>query len=217
MTAPHDYSGQRFGRWTMVSYVGKGRWLCRCDCGTESIHRTYAVTGGGSKGCMKCRPKPTSAFRHGQRRTPLYAVWAAMINRCESENDRAYKNYGGRGIKICDEWRADFVAFRNWATGSGYKQSLTMDREDNNGDYTPENCRWVSAQEQAWNKRTNKIVAYRGEKAPLSKLARHHGLHPDVVNKRVYKLGWSVERALNSALHKKVGQRVVAKALAQEG
>ena len=146
-----DLTGQKFGRWTVIKLERKHKhrhwkWLCRCECGKEKKVEQSDLTTGHSKGCKSCqvgRIKTT----HGWSQKRLYRIWKNIINRCENPKKTFYENYGGRGIKICSEWRKDFVAFKDWALANGYKNDLTIDRIDNDGDYKPENCQFLTRSE----------------------------------------------------------------------
>lgn len=156
----HDLSGQRFGRLTVVeqaerSKAGEIRWRCRCDCGREIVTQANNLTSGSSKscGCWKHEKLALDHTTHGGRKTRLYSIWVGMRRRCYEETSVSYKNYGGRGISICDEWRNDFSAFRAWALKNGYDDSLSIDRINNDWNYEPRNCRWATPKEQAANRR----------------------------------------------------------------
>lgn len=123
-----------------------------------------------------------------------------MKQRCGDPNNKAYHNYGGRGIKVCDEWRVSYEAFRDWSLANGYdakapKGKCTIDRIDNDGDYCPENCRWVSAKEQSRNTRHNRFVEYNGQRKTLAEWAEETGIDDLTIHYRL-KSGWSVEEAL---------------------
>ena len=132
--------------------------------------------------------------RHGQR---LYTIWGRMKGRCENPNDQRFADYGGRGIKVCDEWRADFAVFSEWALRSGYAPDLTIDRfPDKDGDYEPANCRWATYTQQNRNRRDNKPIIHNGETVLIPVLAERCGLPADIVKNRINRYGWPVEVAL---------------------
>jgi hypothetical protein len=125
-----------------------------------------------------------------------------MRLRCYDEKNIAYNRYGGRGITICDEWKNDVKAFYDWAIANGYKNSLTIDRIDNDGNYCPENCRWATFKEQASNRRSNILVTHNGKTQTMKEWANEVGIPYKVVWARVQKLGWSAERALTDPVKK---------------
>ena len=159
-----DLTGQKFERWTVISLAprekGKSRrWYCKCDCGTVKDVAEAELIRGGSKscGCYKSEKAADAHRTHGGKGTRLYKVWLSMNNRCDNPNCKTYKYYGGRGISICEEWR-DFGNFQKWSMENGYDPTAkrgvcTIDRIDNNGNYEPTNCRWVSMKVQRQNSR----------------------------------------------------------------
>lgn len=155
-----DRTGKRYGRLLVISDNGDGKWLCRCDCGNTVSVSGSSLGSGDTKscGCLRRDRQRKAVVTHGQYQTRLYRLWANMIARCETESRREYKNYGGRGISVCEEWRNDFTSFRDWAVSNGYDPKLPtdkcmLDRIDNDGNYCPSNCRWVTRSEQNRNKR----------------------------------------------------------------
>ncbi len=134
-------------------------------------------------------------FQLKRKGTRLYSIWTDMKRRCTKENRQEYKWYGARGIAVCGKWQ-DFDMFAEWALNNGYAKNLTIDRRDNNGDYEPDNCRWVTIKVQERNRRNSKYVLFQGRMRCLSELAEDAGLKSSTVLSRIVRSGWSVEDAL---------------------
>ena len=128
----------------------------------------------------------------------LYRTYNHMKDRCYRQNDKRYCDYGGRGIVLCEEWKNDYLEFKNWALTNGYRDDLTIDRIDNDGNYCPQNCRWVDTFVQQNNKRNNRLLTFNGETKTLSQWSRECGLKITTIYMRVYQYGWTIEEALTT-------------------
>lgn len=197
-----DLTGQRFGRWTVIKENGRAKdkkilWHCVCDCGSEKDVPGSCLVNGDSKscGCYNIEKIIERSTKHGKTNTKLYNVWKSMKQRCNDKNCNAYLYYGGRGIKVCDEWNESFEAFYEWSIKNGYKEGLSIDRIDVNGNYCPKNCKWSTWEEQANNKRGNRVVSYNGENYTIAELSRISGIKYRTIIDRLNR-GWTVENAL---------------------
>lgn len=174
----HSIIGKRFGQLTVLEFCyldarRQSHWLCECDCGNKTVVQRANLTSGGtlSCGCHRRENVIRRSTTHGESNTPLYYVWHSMHQRCNNTNHKFYPRYGGRGIKVCDEW-GDFEPFRDWALDSGYESGLTLDRECNDSGYYPENCRWVPQQTQVNNRSITRFVTYNGDTRTIAEWAR---------------------------------------------
>jgi len=148
-----DITGKRYGKLVAIEFAGltktkQALWLCKCDCGNHSTVMIGNLTSGMSKSCGcgivdRLRITIKNNTKHGNSKTKLYRVWTNMKSRCLNSKSPDFKNYGGRGITICSEW-TEYIPFRDWALANGYSEGLEIDREDNDGNYEPSNCRFVT-------------------------------------------------------------------------
>lgn len=209
-----DLTGERFERLLVIEqaddYISRtggcyAQWLCLCDCGERRIVRGDCLKNGLTKscGCYNSDSTATRNEKHGcnkkGKRSRIYNIWAQMISRCSYKNRWDYKHYGGRGIKVCDEW-LDFSTFKNWADKTGYSDSLTLDRIDPDGGYTPDNCRWATVREQQNNRRNNHYMTYNGETHSMADWARVTGITYSTLRSRKNNLGWSDEKSITTPL-----------------
>ena len=204
-----NLTGNRYGRLTVVQYAGhKGKnqlvhWLCKCDCGNESIVSTSHLKNGHTQscGCIHREQLSKRATKHGKHNSRLYRIWGDLKSRCYNENVPCYPYYGGRGICICAEW-LDFGAFHHWAISNGYADNLTLDRIDVNGNYEPNNCRWVLFAEQMNNMRSNRMISLNGETKTAAQWARALNVPYGRILTRLNKLGWCESDALLKPIQK---------------
>lgn len=198
MSGFHDLTGKRFGRLTAVRYVGGGHWRCQCECGGVAVVLTGNLTRGNSTSCG-CKRRETLT-KHGMADTKVYRIWQQMIRRCHRKNDPAYANYGGRGVIVCDRWRE---SFSNFLADMGARPGgFQIDRKDNDGNYEPANCHWVSSKANKNNKRTNRVVEFRGRRQTIAEWADELGVHYRTLNNRINR-GWPTERAFKAPVRKK--------------
>lgn len=199
-----DLTGMKFGRWTVIKYAGmqinvtktrtklRPYFLCKCDCGTKRIVRGSGLTNGSSHSCG-CYNREMSTFKNTKmvrlHDIKLYNVWKSIKQRCLNQNCKAYPDYGGRGITICDEWKNDFWSFYDWSIDNGYANRLTIDRKDNNKGYCPDNCRIATYKEQALNTRRNHYITIDGETKTAQEWADISGIDQKLICDRVAR-GW---------------------------
>lgn len=174
-----DITGRRFERLVALEYVGKGSsnaslWRCKCDCGKESIVRESNLQSGKTKSCGcydRDRTKDANT-KHGLYGTRLYRIFKGMKYRCYNSNADEYPHYGGKGVIVCEEWRKDVSKFYEWAVLHGYRENLTIDRIDPNGNYEPSNCQWVTLEENTRNVRKENFVKIFGQDYTIRQLAQ---------------------------------------------
>lgn len=206
MKEQRNLVGNKYGKLLVIESCGqkeKGTHYMskvRCECGKEYLVPDTELIYGRRKSCKECN-KPMKT--HGMTNTKLFNVWQSMKQRCFDVNDQNYKYYGGRGITVCNEWVSDFMDFYNWSTSNGYKENLSIDRIDVNGNYEPSNCRWITMKEQASNKRNNHLITYKSETKPLQYWANKFNINQTTICNRL-KSGWDIEKTFN--IKPKVGR-----------
>lgn len=208
-----DMTGRQCGLWTVIER-GPNRitpcgnteamWLCECQCGTRRLVRAADLRNGASKscGCYRRQRASEASTRYACKDQRLYTIWAGMCYRCEDPKHPSYSLYGGRGVKVCDEWKEDFDCFARWAYQAGYHDKLTLDRIDVDGDYCPVNCRWATPKEQANNRRTCVYIEYAGKSQTATQWAEEFNISPSTLLGRL-RCGWSVEAALTEPTKQK--------------
>ena len=214
MSKPLDLKGNRYGKLVVVKRVsggkrGKSMWYCECDCGEKTVVVGTNLVRGLTRSCG-CLSKDLTSERFTKHRLSalrIYKIWSDMKKRCTNKSHRSYKDYGGRGIKVCEEWMHYPQRFYEWSICNGYEDTLSIDRIDVDGDYCPENCRWADRVTQANNCRSNHYLTYNGETKTIAEWARELGIISDVIRARLSKLGWSVERTLSTPLLKHYKKR----------
>ena len=195
-------------RITVIKRIGSDKhkniiYLCKCTCGKEFTTRATSIKKGKCKscGCLKLEmaiEECKKLKKHGLSTSNLYGVWYNMKQRCYDETNMQYKNYGARGIKVCDEWRNSVESFYDWAINNGYEENLTIDRINVNGNYEPTNCRWTTVKEQCNNKTNNHLITYHGETMNLMKWSEKLGVNYYTLRSRINILKWDVERAFET-------------------
>lgn len=211
----NDLTGKRYGRLTVIRFEdmdkhSDSRWLCKCDCGNEKIVKGKCLKSGDTKscGCAKLERVKTMSTKHGLGKTRLHTIWLDMKSRCLNSRSSNYERYGGREIKICEEWANDFVSFYNWSILNGYKEDLSIDRINNNGNYEPFNCRWATIEEQANNKRSSCWIEYKGERKTIAQWSVSLNISDKALRHRIDR-GWSAERALTEPIHEQYRRKPI--------
>lgn len=200
----NDLIGQKFRRLIVDKYIGKNKygqslWLCRCNCGNKKIIVGSSLLSGNTKscGCLK--------IKHGYAKrgklSKIYTAWDGMIQRCNNINSYAYKNYGGRGIKVCKRW----LKFKNFLkdVGNPPTNKHTLDRINNNKGYNPNNWRWSTPKEQSRNKRSSNMITYKNKTQCLTSWAEEYKINPNTLKQRLSN-NWSIERALLTPVKKHI-------------
>lgn len=210
-----DLTGEKFGRLTVIGIqpteTRKTYWICQCDCGNLKVVRSDSLQAGRirSCGCLKKeQDKINLALSESKKKyagtgikvvgSRLYGVWQNMKTRCYNPHNAKYHRYGGRGIRVCDEWKDNYIAFHEWAITHGYSDELTIDRIDNDGDYTPDNCRWTTVKEQCRNRSTNINITIGKSTRTLMKWCEIFNLDYGTISARYQRNGFiSIDRLFN--------------------
>lgn len=193
-----DLVGQRFERLTVVSLAemrnGRPRWACRCDCGAEVVVAGNHLKSGATRscGCLQRELAAQRATTHGKSRTRTYRIWDLMHSRCTNPKNLRFKQYGGRGITVCESWRT----FEGFLADMGEcPDGCSIDRIDPNGNYEPGNCRWATEAVQQNNRTSNRMIEFNGRTQSLADWAREIGIKPATLRHRI-ESGWSIEDAM---------------------
>lgn len=196
MKYPRIKIGDRFGKWKIVAQgPNKGRrvaWICKCDCGVEKSIVRDVLVDGRSQSCG-CRYK----VKNGLAATSLGRIWYNMMSRCYNHINKEYKNYGARGIGVCEEWKSSNGMQQFIKDMSPRPNGKTLDRIDNNGNYSKENCRWASLKAQMSNRRSNRILEIYGKSQTLTQWSDETGISEATIRARIDELGWNTEKAIS--------------------
>lgn len=202
-----DLTGKTFGRLTVIERFGyQGTtitWKCQCLCGNVCVKRGDKLKNGETRscGCYNHDRIMERNTKHGKSKSKLHKKWESIKERCYNKNHKYYYLYGGRGIAVCPEWldkENGFINFYNWAMPNGYKEGLTIDRINSNGNYEPSNCRWATLQEQGNNKRNNQRYSINGESLTIAELSRKYNIKYGKLRDRLKVLNWDIQKALNT-------------------
>ena len=200
-----DLTDHRFGRLQAICYEGttkhqKSLWLCRCDCGNEVRVTTGVLMKGESRscGCLQAERTKQSNTTHGEAcKTVEYTTWNNIKKRCYDTKDKNFHLYGARGIKVSEEW---VQSYENFLRDMGRKpdKSYSIERIDNSKGYSKENCRWATSKEQSRNTRRNNNISFNGRTQCLTDWAKEVGISHSTLSCRLFRYGWSIEKALNT-------------------
>ena len=210
-----NITGEKYGKLTAIERIGRHKyggalWLFKCDCGKDRIADSSSVRTGRilSCGCAAreasvknwkifCDAANSARLTHGLSGKRVYDIWRSMVSRCHNPKNIGWKNYGSRGITVCDEWRNDPKVFAEWALSNGYHDDLSIDRISNNMGYSPNNCRWISSKEQCNNRRSNRLVTIGDETKTVQQWAEQFNIDKTTLRYRLNH-GWDTTKALST-------------------
>jgi len=204
-----DLTGQRFGKLVVIRFLGRDKkhsmFQCLCDCGglavvTSNNLRREHTTSCGCQSSRKTIGERTGT--HGLSKHPLFESWIGMRNRCYWQGHNRWEHYGGKGIEVCEQWRDDFEAFYAWGKANGWERGLSIDRKDNNKNYSPDNCKFSTQKEQNRNRTSNVKLTVDGVTKILIEWSEFIGIHPTTIKGRI-KRGWDVKAAIFTPIKSK--------------
>lgn len=199
-----DITGKRFGKLVAIQIAKKDKrgeyyWLCKCDCGNQKVVSSYKLRSGNTKscGCFQREFRANGIRKtHGMTNSKLYTIWQNMKHRCNDPKNIMFQYYGGRGIRVCDEWLGGFEQFMEWAMKMGYQEGLSIERIDVNGDYSPANCKWITKKQQYLNRTDSHLLTAFGKTQTIKEWADESGIKYDTIERRVNQYGWDAEDAV---------------------
>jgi hypothetical protein len=205
-----DLRGMRFTRLVVIEEAGTAKsgnlkWRCLCDCGKEIITVGSWLLNGDTKscGCYSRQLMKAKSTTHGLSKHPLHSIWTNILSRCYNENVTAYKDYGGRGVVMCDEWKNDFKVFYDWAIENGWSEGLEIDKDIKATElgvepllYSPARCQFVTGKINSRSRRNNTLITVNGETAAIAEFAERYGVKAYNISQRIIKLGWTAEEAV---------------------
>lgn len=205
-----DMTGLQFGNLSVVKYAGlnnrgEATWFCKCSCGNTTVVTGNKLRSGWTRSCgclQQTQRKKGFNKRHGMTETKLYVAWQNMKRRCNNPKDIMFKHYGGRGITVCDDWNSSFDSFLQWSNQSGYKEGLTIERINVNGNYEPSNCKWITKPDQYLNRTDSHRITAFGKTQTIKEWADESGIKYDTIERRINSYGWSAEDAVSIKPHK---------------
>lgn len=200
----NNLAGQKFGKLEAIKIVGKAndrhlKWLCKCECGNYTIVNSNTLKSGEilSCGCYKRQITSETHSKHKLTKSKLHFIWTSMKQRCFNKNNKSYKYYGDRGIIVCDEWANDFCKFKDWSLSNGYKEGLSIERINVNGNYEPSNCKWIPLKQQFLNTRKVQIIEYKNEKNTINYFCNKFNIAHSTF-RRYLKKGMNIEEIIKT-------------------